>query len=176
VVVKAIPQVLREFPKAKLVIVGNGSFSGSKQGLGLSKSEKWLMELRNLVKSLNIEDNVTFTGYLPQRLLNAAYTTCDMTILPSQQEGFGLVVVESWLYKKPTLVSTKAGIAELINEGKNGLLIDPSNPAGIAERISAVLSDSKLARELGENGFLTSRRCLIGQGLRSEWEVISRLV
>jgi len=175
-VVKIFPEVLREFHKAKLVIVGNGSFSGSKRGLGLSKSEKWLMELKNLVKSLNIEDNVVFTGYLPQRLLNAAYAACDMTILPSRQEGFGLVVVESWLYKKPTLVSVKAGIAELINDGKNGLLIDPVNSDEMTEKISSVLSDSKLAHELGENGYLTSQKCLIEEGLRSEWEIISKLV
>jgi glycosyltransferase involved in cell wall biosynthesis len=173
--IKAIPQVLRDFSEVKVVVVGNGSFSGSKQGLGLSKSRRWLMELEDLVKSLHIEDNVVFAGYLPQRLLNAAYAACNMTILPSRQEGFGLVVVESWLFRKPTLVSTKAGIAELINEGKNGLLIDPSDSIGIAEKISTVLSDSKLAHELGENGYLTSQRCLIEQGLRSEWEIISRL-
>jgi len=175
-VIKAIPGVLGDVRKVKLVIIGNGSFSGSKRGLGLSKSERWLMELRNLVKSLHIKDNVTFAGYLPQGLLNAAYDTCDMAILPSRQEGFGLVVVESWLYKKPTLVSTKAGIAELISDGRNGLLIDPTDSVSMAEKISTVLTDQKLADELGENGYLTSRKCLIDEGLRAEWEIISKLV
>ncbi|HUK27541.1 MAG TPA: glycosyltransferase family 4 protein [Candidatus Acidoferrales bacterium] len=175
-VIKAAAQVIRDFPDAKLVIVGNGSFSGSKQGLGLSKSAMWLTELRNLVNTLNIENNVLFAGYFPQRLLNAVYSSCDVTVLPSRQEGFGLVVVESWLYKKPTLVSNKAGIAELIDDGKNGILIDPTNPAEMAEKISAVLSDSELARGLGENGYLTSQRCLIEQGLQSEWEIISSLL
>jgi glycosyltransferase involved in cell wall biosynthesis len=175
-VIKAIPEALSEVRKVKLLIIGDGSFSGSKQGLGLSKSERWQTELRNLVKSLHIEDNVTFTGYLPQRLLNAAYHTCDMAVLPSRQEGFGLVVVESWLYKKPALVSTKAGIAELINDGRNGLLIDPKDSVSIAEKISTVLTDQKLSSELGENGYLTSRKCLIDEGLRAEWEIISELI
>jgi glycosyltransferase involved in cell wall biosynthesis len=175
-VIKAIPRVLNDARKIKLVIIGDGSFSGSKRGLGLSKSERWLMELRNLATSLHVEDNVTFAGYLPQRLLNAAYDSCDMAILPSKQEGFGLVVVESWLYKKPTLVSTKAGIAELIADGKNGLLINPEDSISIAEKISTVLKDQKLADDLGKNGYLTSRKCLIDEGLRAEWEIISRLV
>jgi glycosyltransferase involved in cell wall biosynthesis len=175
-VIKAIPGVLSDVRKVKLVIIGNGSFSGSKRGLGLSKSERWLKELRKLVKSLHIEDNVTFAGYLPQALLNAAYDTCDMAILPSRQEGFGLVVVESWLYKKPTLVSTKAGIAELISDGKNGLLTDPTDSVSMAEKISTVLTDQKLADELGKNGYLTSRKCLIDEGLRAEWEIISKLL
>ena len=45
-VIKAIPRVLSDARKTKLVIIGNGSFSGSKRGLGLSKSERWLTELR----------------------------------------------------------------------------------------------------------------------------------
>jgi len=158
------------------VIVGNGSFSGSKSGLGLSKSEKWHVKLRKLVDSLHVEENVIFAGYLPQRLLNAAYESCDMTILPSRQEGFGLVVVESWLYKKPALVSTKAGIAELINDGINGLLIDSTDSFAIAEKISAVLTDQRLADDLGKNGYLTSRKCMIDEGLRAEWQIIERLV
>jgi glycosyltransferase involved in cell wall biosynthesis len=175
-VIKAIPRVLRDIRRVKLVIVGNGSFSSSKSGLRLSKSKKWLMELENLVKSLHIEDNVVFSGYLPQCLLNAAYDACDMTILPSWQEGFGLVVVESWLYKKPTLVSTKAGIAELIDNSRNGLLIDPMDPAAIGEKISNVLTDQRLANDLGENGYLTSKKCLLDEGLRAEWEIIRKLV
>jgi glycosyltransferase involved in cell wall biosynthesis len=174
-VIKAIPKVKKDFPNVRLVLIGNGSFSSSKRGLGLSKSAKWLGELRKLTKSLHVESSVVFAGYFPQRLLNAAYDACDMAVLPSRQEGFGLVVVESWLYKKPTLVSTKAGIAELIDDGRNGLLIDPTDPAAIAEKITAVLTDEKLASQVGENGFLTSRKCLIDEGLRAEWEIISKL-
>jgi glycosyltransferase involved in cell wall biosynthesis len=174
-VIKAIPKVVKEIPSVRLVLIGDGSFSSSKRGLGLSKSAKWLRELRSLVKSLHIESSVVFAGYLPQRLLNAAYDICDMAVLPSRQEGFGLVVVEGWLYKKPALVSTKAGIAELISDGRNGLLIDPADSEAIAERITTVLTDEKLANTLGENGFLASRKCLIDEGLRAEWEIISRL-
>jgi glycosyltransferase involved in cell wall biosynthesis len=175
-VIRAIPEVLGDVRRLKLVLIGNGSFSGSKRGLGLSKSQKWLAELRDLVRSLHVQDSVVFAGYLPQRLLNAAYETCDAAVLPSRREGFGLVVVESWLYKKPTLVSTKAGISELISDGRNGLLIDPTDSSAIAEKIATILTDERLANDLGENGFLTSRKCLIDEGLRAEWEIISKLI
>jgi glycosyltransferase involved in cell wall biosynthesis len=174
--VRAMPQVLAELPNVKIVMIGNGSFSSSKQGLGLSKSEKWLMELRNLAKSLRVEDNVVFAGYLPQRLLNAAYESCDMTILPSRKEGFGLVVVESWLYRKPTVVSSNAGIAELVVDDRNGLLVDPEEPAALADKILTVLADPSLAHKIGENGYLTSRKCLIDDGVRSEREIMRKLV
>lgn len=174
--VRAMPQVLAEVPNVKIVMIGDGSFSSSKQGLGLSKSEKWLIELRELARSLRVEDNVIFAGYLPQRLLNAAYERCDMTILPSRKEGFGLVVVEGWLYRKPTVISNKAGIAELVVDGRNGLLFDPEDPAGLADKIATVLTDARLARKVGENGYLTSRKCLIEDGVRAEGEVMRKLV
>ncbi len=175
-VIKVIPEVLHNVQNAKLVMIGDGSFSSSKQGLGLSKSAKWLNKLTGLAKSLRVRDNVVFAGYLPQRLLNAAYDICDMTVLPSRREGFGLVVVESWLYKKPTVVSSRAGIAELVDDGRNGLLVDPIDSAALAEKICTLLTDDTTADKLGENGFLTSRKCLIDEGLRAEWEVISKLV
>jgi glycosyltransferase involved in cell wall biosynthesis len=174
--IKAIPEVLRELRNVKLVMIGDGSFSSSKRGLGLSKSDKWLRDLKSLAKKLHVEDKVVFAGYLPQRLLNAAYDICDMTVLPSRQEGFGLVVVESWLYKKPAVVSSKAGISELVNDRTNGLLVDPTDPAAIAEKILTVLADETLADRLGENGYLTSRKCLIDEGLRAELEVINKIV
>lgn len=174
--IKAMPQVLAEVPNVKIVMIGNGSFSSSKQGLGLSKSDKWVMELRKLAKSLRVEDNVVFAGYLPQRLLNAAYESCDMTILPSRKEGFGLVVVESWLYRKPTVVSSKAGIAELVVDGRNGLLFNPGDPAALADKISTVLTDARLTHKLGEDGYLTSRKCLIDDGVRAEGEIMRKLV
>jgi len=147
-VIKAIPEVLDSVRNVKLVMIGDGSFSSSKHGLGLSKSAKWLGNLRRLAKTLHVEDNVVFAGYLPQRLLNAAYNICDMTVLPSRREGFGLVVVESWLYKKPTVVSSRAGIAELVNDGRNGLLVDPTDSKAIAEKISTVLTHETLASSL----------------------------
>jgi glycosyltransferase involved in cell wall biosynthesis len=174
--IRAIPHVVKEVQNVKLVVIGNGSFSSSKEGLGLSKSARWLIELRRTIKSLHLEKNVILAGHLPQRLLNAAYQSCHATVLPSRREGFGLVVVESWLYRKPTVVSSKAGIAELVEDGRNGLLFDPADSAVLAEKISAVLTNEELASRLGESGFLTSRKCLIDEGLRAELDIMQKLV
>jgi glycosyltransferase involved in cell wall biosynthesis len=175
-VIRAMVKVVGDIPNVKLILVGNGSFSSSKQGIGLSKADRWLNELCTLVKRLGMEDRVVFTGHLSQRQLNAAYERCDLTILPSIREGFGLVVIESWLYGKPTIVSSKAGIAELVEEGRNGLLFDPDDLLTLAEKISDLLSDPNRARILGKNGFATSKKCLIDQGVKAESEVILGLI
>jgi len=177
IVIKAMTSLVKDISNVKLVLTGDGSFSSSKQGVGLSKADRWLSELRILVKRSGIEDNVIFTGHLPQSQLNAAYERADLTVLPSIREGFGLVVIESWLYRKPTIVTSRAGIAELIKEGRNGLLFDPDDdPRLLAEKISDLLSNPKLARILGKNGFITSKRCIIDRGVKEESEVILGMI
>jgi glycosyltransferase involved in cell wall biosynthesis len=170
--IKAFARVARKFPNSKLIIIGNGSFSGSKQGIGLSKAEILLNQLRKLVGTLGLEGNVVFTGHLTHSELQAAYQRCELTILPSILEGFGLVVIESWIYKKPTLVSYEAGISELIKNGENGLLFSPDDLGGLAKKISALLSDQDLARSLGVNGYKTSRKCSLDRGLELEAELM----
>jgi len=175
-VIKAMACVVKDVSKVKLILVGDGSFSSSKQGVGLSKADIWLSDLRILVKRLGIEDHVVFAGHLSQSQLNAAYERADITVLPSVREGFGLVVIESWLYRKPTIVTSRAGIAELIEEGGNGLLFDPDDPLILAEKTSELLADPERARALGENGFITSKRCLIDRGVEEESKVILELM
>jgi len=173
--IRGFAKVAKNFPNVKLVVAGNGSFSG-KLGIGLSKAERWLSQLRELVKAQGVEDRVIFTGYLTHKELQAAYERCELTILPSVLEGFGLVVIESWLYKKPTIVSSMAGVAELINHGENGLLFDPNNPDDLAHNLSAVLSDQNLASALGKNGYKASRQCSLERGMKSEAQVMLDLV
>jgi glycosyltransferase involved in cell wall biosynthesis len=174
--IRAIAIVAEEIQNVKLLLVGNGSFSSSRQGIGLSKAERWACELRALAKRLGIEDRVIFAGHLSQSQLNAAYGRCDLTVLPSIREGFGLVVIESWLHGKPAIVTSRAGVAELIEDGRNGLLFDPDDPYELAEKISSLLLDEERARILGERGLETSRGCLIDRGVREEAEIILGLI
>lgn len=174
--IKGFSRAARDFPDLKLLIVGDGSFSSSRVGIGLSKAEKWLSQLRKMVRSLGVEDRTVFTGHLTHKELQAAYERCELTMLPSVLEGFGLVVIESWLYKKPTIVSSKAGVAELIKHGENGLLFGPDDPDDLANKLSVILSNQNLASDLGENGFKTSRRCSLEQGAKAEAQVMSDLV
>jgi len=173
--VKALAN-LRNFPNLKLVLAGNGSFSSSKQGIGLSKAELWLSRLRELVVEMKVENRVVFTGHLTHAELQAAYERAELTILPSVLEGFGLVVIESWLYKKPTIVSSAAGVAEIINHGENGLLFNPGDPKDLADKIATALSNENLLLSLGDNGYNTSHQYSLEQGTKSEVELMIDLV
>ncbi len=172
----AVGKIVEETPNVKLLLVGNGSFSSSKEGIGLSKAVKWLEKLKSLAKRLGIEDNVVYTGHVSQQELNAAYQRSDLTLLPSIREGFGLVVIESWLFHKPTIVTRNAGIAELIDDGKNGLLIDPEDSDGFADQIGSLLKSPTRAKKLADNGYVSSKKCLINEGVKTESKLIRELV
>lgn len=170
--IKAMAKVKRHLPQAKLVLAGNGSFSSSREGLGLSKGERWMSRLRALAGELGVEENVVFTGYITHEELEAAYSRCDLTVLPSVHEGFGLVVVESWIYRKPAIVSSAAGIAELVRDNENGMIFDPDDVNSLAEKILMLLSDQELAERLALNGYEASKSCSLENGVKAESEIL----
>lgn len=177
VAIRAFARIAKEYPRLKLVLAGNGSFSGSRGGLGLSKGDRWRNSLEALARELKVEDRVVFTGHVTQRELDSLYERCRFTILPSYQEGFGLVVVEAWLHERPTIVSKRAGIAELIDEGTNGLLFAPGEPKGLAKRM-ATLMDASAARRrsLGKAGRKTAGVCSLKDAERSETKILESVV
>jgi glycosyltransferase involved in cell wall biosynthesis len=176
--IEAFAQLAGDFPHLKLVLVGNGSFSGSKSGLGLSKSAAWRAHLEEMVKKAGLEKRVVFTGHLLQDDLDCMYERSRFTILPSVREGFGLVAVESWLHGKPAIVSDRSGIAELIRDGSNGLLFDPDSPETLAEQMRRLLigpESGKLRARLVRNGRATSKQCFLDAAEKAEGDLLAEV-
>ncbi|HIH97306.1 MAG TPA: glycosyltransferase family 4 protein [Thermoplasmata archaeon] len=162
-------------PKLKLVLIGNGSFSGSKVGgLAHPKSVAWRGYLEGLTKELGEEERVVFTGYLPQNLVMAAYERCDVVALPSTMEGFGLTVLEGWLYKKPVITSRGCGASELVIEDVNGYLFEPNNESELKEKIKLALKAD--SARLGESGFDMCKQCYIEKGTKAEHEAFEEAI
>ncbi len=158
----------------KLILVGDGSFSGSKRGgLALPKGAVWRGELETLAKQLGVSEKIIFTGYLSQKDLRVPYKRSDVVVLPSNKEGFGLVTIEGWLYKKPVVVSKGAGSSELVNEGINGYTFKPGDHEELAEKLKLLLDNQEDAARMGERGFDTARRCYIDDGMKRVYEVLS---
>ena len=174
--IRAFAEVGARRPRLRLVLVGNGSFSASTGGLGLSKGAQWRSHLENLASELGVADRVIATGHVTQAELDALYERARCTILPSTNEGFGLVVVESWLHGRPTIVTDRAGISELIEDGKNGLLFDPDHPEQLAAQLRRLLRAPLLGRRLAEEGRATARRCSLEAAAKAEGALLHRLV
>ncbi|HYB03181.1 MAG TPA: glycosyltransferase family 4 protein [Nitrososphaerales archaeon] len=174
--IRAASVLVKDYPNLKIVFVGNGSFSGSGRGLGLSKSAVWREKLEILAKELGVEKNVVFAGHLSQKELDAMYERCSFTVLPSVKEGFGLVVVESWLHSRASIVTNEAGVAELVQDGKNGMLVDPNNTEELASKMAMLLGNPELTKAMGEAGLITSKLCSMEEGLKAETRAIDELL
>jgi len=174
-VLRAVAKLAPRYPRLRLVLVGNGSFSGARGGPGPSKSALWKAHLEAESHRLRIEERVLFAGHVPQDVLDAFYERSRFTVLPSVNEGFGLVVVESWLHHRPTLVTDRAGIAELIRDGENGILFDPDDIPSLARKMGELIDDpGERSRRLVTNAARTARTCSINTAARAETKLMEQ--
>lgn len=104
---------------------------------------------RELARSRSVEAQIIFAG--PTWESWKYYAASDILLLPTVYEAFGLVVLEAMATGLPTVVSRGAGVADLIQDGSNGLLInEPRDSTEIAAKLELVLKDSVLRRQLDE--------------------------
>jgi glycosyltransferase involved in cell wall biosynthesis len=102
--------------------------------------------------SLDLGDRVTFLGTIPRRELVERYRRAAIFCLPSRQEGFGIVFLEAMACGKPVVAARAAAVPETVVDGETGLLVDPDDPAALAQVLFALLSDPDRCRTVGEAG------------------------
>lgn len=174
---RALPAILAAEPRARLVLVGNGSFSSAKRGgLGLDKGKEWRASLEALAAELGVAHRVTFTGHLGDDLIPSAYAACEVFSLPSTREGFGLAAIEAWRHRKPVVVSDRAGVSELVVDQVNGTSLDCADAHALAGAILAMLRDPDAARAMGDVGFQTSRAATLDVGGRALKDVFAKVL
>lgn len=148
--IRAFARIVRKHPRARLVLVGNGSFSGATRGgLGIGKSHRWARRLQRLAKSLRIEHAVIFAHWITDKRLAAVYARADAVLLASDVEGFGLTVFEAWRYGKSTLVSSGAGVAEVVHDGFDGYVFPAGDANLLAERLDYILTHRNRREAVG---------------------------
>jgi glycosyltransferase involved in cell wall biosynthesis len=82
------------------------------------------------------------------------YSIADVVVLPSRSDPFPLVMVEAGTFGKPFIGGKTGGIAEFIEDGKNGLLFDPGNQVQLAEKIIYFLNNPVPGESMGNNLYL----------------------
>ncbi len=96
--------------------------------------------------------HVSWLGELDRQDLVDAYDACDVFVLPSENESFGIVFLEAWARRKPVIGNRSCGaVACLIDEGENGYL--SSTAEEIAARIVQLIANPALSRRLGQAGY-----------------------
>ncbi len=111
----------------------------------------WLYQkLFKLVVELDLQNDIVFTGHIPDEHLPAVYSRAELLIYPSIYEGFGLPPLEAMACGIPVICSNTSSLPEVV--GDAAILIDPYNIEKIAEAMIRVISDEDLKSELKEKG------------------------
>ena len=91
-------------------------------------------------------------GALDRKSLVAAYQHCDLLVLPSSHEGFGIVLLEAMAAGKPVIAYDNSSQPELVRDGENGLIVPTGDSQRLAIAMQQILDNRDLARSFGEAG------------------------
>jgi len=107
--------------------------------------------LRQLVRQLNLEDCVDFAGQIPNEKVPQYMAASDVFVLPSLSEGLPNVILEAMASGLPIVASKVGGVPQIIKDGENGYLIEPTRPDQIAEKVLLLLENHDLRDAISRN-------------------------
>ena len=125
---------------------------------GAGDNGEYLKLIDSLIDELGIRQRIT----APQEKTSPAamaqyYEMADIALMPAHYEGFGLVAVESMSWGVPIIATPVGGLAEIITDGKDGIMVAPHAPEELAEAVMKLAENPTLRRALTDQGFNTIR-------------------
>jgi len=141
VLLRAFQIVNRSHPNSHLTIVGSGV------------KDK---ELQTLAGSLGIRDQTTFAGFYAHP--DDFFDACDLFVLPSREETFGVVLLEAMTRAKPIVASNAGAIPEVMGEDEAGLMVTSGDCAMLAAAIQSLAASAPSRERYGRAGAERARR------------------
>jgi len=123
--------------QVRLIVAGSASNEFNKYWAKLSRKDK--------AKILDL-------GLVSEDDKQNAFCSCDVLVLPSKSESFGLVYLEAWYHQKPVIGCRIGAVSDVIDDGKNGLLVEFGNAKELAEKILYLIQNPSIAKKFGEHG------------------------
>lgn len=149
-------------PKEFLV---NLSEESQVAGLTAFYDGNYLDHLRQQIP-LELQDRVTFYGFVPSSKIASHYQTADILINPSYSESFGMSLVEAMASEVPVVATRVGGMIEIVTEGETGLLVERGDTRALAEALVYLLRRDELRLSMGQKGRARVLACY-------SWERIS---
>lgn len=125
--IESIQEVCLKFPQIKLFIAGNGEVD----------------EVKKLIEDLNLDNNIEVLGWIDDTEKIELLKMVGTVILPSYNEGLPMTILEGMAAGKVILSTTVGAIPEVINQNKNGILIEPGNVGDLVKSIETILIDDE---------------------------------
>ena len=136
-VIEAMPEVLAAFPGVRYVVVGEGDDRP---------------RLEKLAHRIGVQERLTFAGAVHHAALRAFYEACEIFVMPSRTEGFGIVFLEAMALGKPVVGGNHGGTPEVWADGTAGFLVDHGDVRGLAGRLKLLLGDFEMRARMGAAG------------------------
>ena len=133
--IRALVEVKKEFPAAKLLLAGGGPLRG---------------QLESLTQTLGLKSDVIFTGFVKD--VESVYAALDVFLLPSFFEALNNSLLAAMAYEIPSIAFNKGALGEIIENGKSGLLVSGPEIAEISAATIRFLRDREFAMALGRAG------------------------
>lgn len=133
--IRALVEVHKEFPSARLLLAGDGPMR---------------RELEALAKTLGLGDAVIFAGFVKD--VESVYAALDVFLLPSFFEALNNSLLAAMAHAIPSIAFQRGALAEIIEDGKSGLIVSGPEVHEICEAVARILRDHNFARRLGEAG------------------------
>ncbi|MHA1765026.1 MAG: glycosyltransferase family 4 protein [Promethearchaeota archaeon] len=138
-ILDAIPLVAKEIPDVRFVFIG-------------PSTKAFIIKNKKLK---NNKENILNLGVLPyfSTLKRGAFAISDIYVMPSRSEAFGISYLEAWACKKPVIGSNISAIRELIEDNKNGLLVNFNDPKELSKKIIYLLKNEDIGKSMGLQGY-----------------------
>lgn len=136
--IKAIALLVEKISDLRLVVIGDG---------------KQREELERLINQLQLDSKVQLLGFLPHQQISEYLNMSDVFVLSSRHEGLGIALIEAMACGVPVIGSRVDGIVDIIEDGKNGILVPSGDEKALAEEIERLLQDENLRDNFIEEGF-----------------------
>ena len=142
VLIKAFKIFTLTHPEVELWLVGDGPVTG---------------QLQDLAHQFGLTERVKFLGCQDRPSVRKLLRQCRFVVLPSRVEPFGIAILEALASRKPIVASAVGGIPEIIEDGKNGLLVEPENSEALCGAMTTMWNDRELSERLASAGYVTVR-------------------
>ncbi|MFZ5652558.1 MAG: glycosyltransferase family 4 protein [Bacillota bacterium] len=140
--VQAFKKILLEISNARLLIIGDT--------LSSDRDVTAKQEVLSLIEKNSLEDKIIFAGY--RKDINELLSIVDVFVLPSYREGMPRSIIEAMAMGKPVVATNIRGCREEVVDGRTGFLVPAGDPESLSTALIKILTDDKLAREMGREG------------------------
>ena len=134
-------EVWQTFPQTRLLIAG--------------AETAYTKEIKQKIALLNpkLQEKIIYCPNISNEFKFDLFNACDIVVNASKSESFGIVYLEAWACKKPVIGCTIEAVKSVINNGVDGLLVEPDDYKHLARHLNSLLTDPQKRKEMGDAGY-----------------------